>query len=150
MSFGDMSVREKSAWITLVSVVVCFGVYYGAILAGLVASTSFEAFHLGLGCILAVIAVQVGFNLVATFVNPAEARTPRDEREQLIQSRSHTVGYYTLMFGVVVVVIATHLPVHGRSKMDIIVSTVNLGVLAMVVAAVAVAIAQILMFRRGA
>ena len=30
-----MSFREKSAWITLISVIACFGVYYGAVFGGL-------------------------------------------------------------------------------------------------------------------
>ena len=30
-----MSFREKSAWITLVTVVVCFGVYFGSLVTGL-------------------------------------------------------------------------------------------------------------------
>jgi hypothetical protein len=54
------------------------------------------------------------------------------------------VGYYVMMVGMVGVVVATHIP--GLTFM----TTVYLGVLTMVVAAIVVAVAQIIMFRRGA
>lgn len=150
MSIGDMSLREKSAWITLISVVLCFGVYYSAVFGGLVGYESFAAFHLALGCILALIVLQGALSLLAARLHPKEARSPRDEREQLIQSRSHTVGYYVLMLGMAAVLISTHIPMRGRDVLEVIVSTVNLGILAMVIAGLSVSVAQIVMFRRGA
>jgi uncharacterized membrane protein YidH (DUF202 family) len=138
-----MSFREKSAWITLVSVLLTFGAYYGALATGLVHPYSIQSFHFGLSSIVALIVLQVALHVIAALLNPADARTPRDEREKLIQARSHTVGYYVMMIGMVVVVLATHIPPFNFMV------TVYLGVLTMVVAAIAVAIAQIIMFRRG-
>jgi hypothetical protein len=144
-----MSFRERTAWITLITIVVCFGVYYGAVFSGLVPTISWESFHLGLACIIALLVLQVGLNLIAALLNPKEARTPRDEREKLIQARSHTIGYYVLMFGMAAVLIQTHVPRHDFDPLPIIIDTVNYGVLTMVIAALSVAIAQIIMFRRG-
>jgi hypothetical protein len=144
-----MSFRERTAWITLISIVVCFGVYYGAIFTGLVSSHSMSAFHIGLASIIGLVLLQVVLNLIATLLNPKEARTPRDERERLIHARSHTVGYYVLMFGMAGLLVSTHVPRGDMDFIGVIVDTVNLGVLVMVIAALSVAVSQIIMFRRG-
>jgi len=139
-----MSFREKSAWITLVTVLICFGSYYGALATGLVNSHSMASFHFGMASILVLIILQVALHIIAALLNPKDARTPRDEREKMIQARSHTLGYYVMMIGMTVVVVLTH--VRGTDFM----TTVYVGVLMMVIAALVVAIAQIVMFRRGA
>jgi cytochrome b561 len=144
-----MSFRERTAWITAITIVVCFGTYYGALFTGLVDAKSWRSFHLGLGCIIALVVLQIALNLIAAVLNPKEARTPRDERERMIHARSHTVGYYVMMFGMAAVLVSTHIPLHGQSFLDVIFNTVYLGVLVMVIAALSVAIAQIIMFRRG-
>ena len=56
--------------------------------------------------------------------------------------RSHSVGYYVLM----VCVLALAIPGHtGHGAVDLM----NFALLALVVAALAVSVAQIVMFRRG-
>ncbi|HEX5008714.1 MAG TPA: hypothetical protein VFV70_16490 [Hyphomonadaceae bacterium] len=139
-----MSFREKSAWITLVSVLLTFGAYYGSLGIGLINPLSMRAFHFGVLSILALVALQIILHVVAALMNPKEARTPRDEREKMIQARSHTVGYYVMMVGMLVIVVLTHIPATN------FMTTVYFGVLTMVIAALGVAIAQIVMFRRGA
>jgi hypothetical protein len=67
----------------------------------------------------------------------------------MIHARSHVLGYHVLMFGTALVLITTHIPLHGAEAFDVIVNTVNLGVLVMAVATLSVAIAQIIMYRRG-
>jgi ABC-type Co2+ transport system permease subunit len=138
-----MSFREKSAWITLFSVLLTFGAYYGGLATGLIDPYSLHSFHFGLSSIVVLIVLQVALHIIAALMNPKDARTPRDEREKMIQARSHTFGYYVMMIGMLVVVVLTHVP--GTDFM----STVYLGVLTMVIAALSVAIAQIVMFRRG-
>lgn len=138
-----MSFREKSAWITLISVIVCFGAYYGSVLTGAVKSHSMAALHLGLGCILALLILQVGLNLIASMTTPNDGKGPRDEREKMIQARSHTIGYYTLMVATAAIFIPTHL--RGFTMVDV----VNFAFGGIVIATLAVAIAQIIMFRRG-
>lgn len=139
-----MSFREKSAWITLVSVLLCFGSYYGALGLGLIHPYGMDSFHFGMASVFGLIVLQIGLRVAAALSNPRDARTPRDEREKLIQARSHTLGYYIMLLGMLVVVVLTHIP--GTNFM----TTVYLGVLAMAVSWLAVSIAQIVMFRRGA
>ncbi len=138
-----MSFREKSAWITLVTVIGCFGIYYGAVFGGFIDRHSMTMLHLGLGCIFAMVVLQVGLTLLAALTTPKDGMGPRDEREKLIQARSHTIGYYTLMVATALLFIPTH--VHGVTMIDI----ANFAFLGIVVSAIVVAIAQIIMFRRG-
>jgi hypothetical protein len=136
-----MSFREKSAWITLVTVLVVFSAYFGALLTGHV--RGFHALFFLLICAIGLVVLQVGLNLVAAITTPKDERAPRDEREALIQWRSHTLGYYVL----VVFVLALFVPVHfGHTALDM----ANFALFAVVIATLTVAVAQIVMFRRGA
>jgi hypothetical protein len=135
-----MSFREKSAWITLITVLVVFGVYFSALLTGHV--RGFHSLFLLLVCGIGLLVLQVGLNLIAVLTTPRDGRAPKDERETLIQWRSHTLGYYVLM----VFVLALFVPVHfGHTALDM----ANFALFAVVVATVTVAVAQIVMFRRG-
>ena len=144
-----MSFREKTAWITAITIIVCFGIYYGAVFGGLVPSNTWQSFHLGLACIISLLVLQIALNVIAGLLNPRDARTPRDERDRTIHARSHVLGYYVLMFGIAAVLFSTHIPVHENFG-DLMINTVNLGVLVMVIAALSVAVSQIIMYRRGA
>ena len=138
-----MSFREKSAWITLLTVLVCFGAYFGSIVTGRVSGRGLDTLHLLLICVAGLVVLQVGLHLVAALTTPKDGRAPKDERETLIQWRSHTLGYYVLM----VLVLALFVPVHlGHTAIDM----ANFALLDVVIATLAVAVAQIVMFRRGA
>lgn len=139
-----MPFREKSAWITLISVILTFGSYYGALALGLFPPMSLASFHIGLGVIVGFVVLQIVLRLIAFAMSPKDARLPRDERERMIEARSHTIGYYVQMAGILLVVIATH--IRGSNFL----TTVYLGVASVLLAAMAVAISQIVMFRRGA
>lgn len=144
-----MSFREKTAWITLVTILVCFGAYYGAILSDLVPQTSWQAFHLGLVAIVGLAGLQVFLTLVAMRVTPRDSRSANDERELMIHARSHVIGCYVLMIGMAATLVVTHLRMPDDSPVDVIVRIANIGVAVMVLAALSVATAQIVMFRRG-
>ena len=137
-----MSFREKSAWITLISVLACFGVYFGSLAAGAVAAPSFATLHLLLACVVALVALQLALHAIAARLTPRDARAPRDEREMLIQLRAHAIGYYVLIAGVLSLAIPGHMDI---STIDLL----NFALLALVVAALVVSASQIVMFRRG-
>lgn len=135
-----MSFREKSAWITLISAVVCFGAYFGLILSGVVPARSPATVHLLVACVAAFAALQAVLYVVGA--RAGESRAPRDERERLIQARSHTLGYYLLA----ALVVSLGLPGHfGHPTSDLL----NFALADVVIAGVAVSVAQIVMFRRG-
>jgi len=138
---APMSFREKAAWIGLVSAVVCFGVYFGAIALHRISGRGPSAMHLMALCAAAYVALQGGLTFVAARATPG-AGAPPDERERLIQARSHTLGFYLLM----VLVVALGVPFHiGHPAPDLL----NFAMLDVVIAGCAVSIAQIIMYRRG-
>ena len=138
-----MSFREKSAWITLVTVLVCFGAYFGSIVTGQVSGRGLDTLHLLLICVIGLIVLQVGLHRVAAMTTPKDGRALKDERETLIQWRSQSLGYYVLM----VLALALFIPVHlGHTAIDM----ANFALLDVVIATLVVAVAQIVMFRRGA
>jgi len=138
---APMSFREKAAWIGLVSAVVCFGIYFGAIALHMISGRGHSAVHLMALCAGAYVALQGGLTFVAARATPG-AGAPPDERERLIQARSHTLGFYLLM----VLVVALGVPFHiGHPAPDLL----NFAMLDVVIAGCAVSIAQIIMYRRG-
>ena len=138
-----MSFREKSAWITLVSVLLCFGAYFGAVFTHLVGDDPRANGWLFLKCVGAFVALQIGLNLVALWTTPKDGRSPKDEREQLIQSRSHTIGYYVLVVLVLLLGVPLHLG-HPAAHELMFYALIDLVVTGLIVSA-----AQIVMFRRG-
>ncbi len=138
-----MSFREKSAWITLVTVLVCFGIYFGSIAAGLVSPRGFDTLHLLLACVVGLVLLQAVLTVVAAVTTPKDCRAPRDERETLIQLRSQSLGYSVLVMLVLALFIPGHL---GHTVIDMM----NFALLDVVLAVLTVAVAQIVMFRRGA
>lgn len=134
-----MSFRETSAWITLGTVLICFGVYFGSIVLGAV-SPGTATLHLLLICVIGLVVLQCVLHALAAALG--DPRAPRDERETLIQLRARSVGYYVLMICVLALAIPGHTG-HG------VVDLMNFALLALVVAGLAVSVAQIVMFRRG-
>jgi hypothetical protein len=138
-----MSFREISAWISLVTVAVCFGVYFGSIATGTVSPRGWDTLHLLLLCVGALVVLQIASHAAAARLAPGDAKAPRDERERLIAWRAQSLGYYVLM----VSVLALGAPAHfGHPPVDLL----NFALLDVVVAALTVSVAQIVMYRRGA
>lgn len=136
-----MSFREKSAWISALSVLLCFGIYFGVAFTHRL--SGMDNGFLLLKCVGAFVALQIGLNVAAMWTTPKDGRSPKDERERLIQARSHTIGYYML----VVLILALGIPLHlyhaaGHQLM-------GLAALDLVITGFVVAVAQIVMFRRG-
>jgi len=136
---ASMSFREKSAWITLGTVLVCFGAYFGSVFSGAV-HRGIDTLHLLLICVAGLVVLQCVLHAAAAALGDPKA--PRDERETLIQLRSHSVGYQVLMLCVLALFVPGHM---GYGVIDLL----NFALLALVVAGLAVAVAQIVMFRRG-
>src|SRR3954471_18217340 len=97
-----MSFREKSAWITFVLVLVVFIVW-------LVSVIRHELFYRhGRGnpmipvfiTLAAFIVAEVVLHVAIALMSPADARTPKDERERLIDLKATRVGFYVLAIGV--------------------------------------------------
>jgi len=138
-----MSFREKSAWITVVTVLLCFGAYFGAIAAGWVHARGLGALYLLAHSVIALVVLQLVLILIAIRTTPRDGRARHDEREAAILARSHTIGYYVLLISVVLLFVPVHF---GHPPADLL----NFVLLDVVISVLTVAVAQIVMFRRGA
>lgn len=89
-----MSFREKSAWISLMSISGIYAVYFWSI----VRSRSATSFHLAglLGTVIALVVVQVALTIAVAIFAPKEAKAPRDERDRLIDLRATRFAYAAL------------------------------------------------------
>jgi hypothetical protein len=86
-----MPFREKSAWISLLSMSGICGIYFWSVLhAGPHAGFRFGNL---LGTIIALVVVQVVLTVAVAIAAPKDARAPRDEREKLIELRATRVAY---------------------------------------------------------
>ncbi len=94
-----MSFREKSAWISLLSMSGIYGIYFWSVIHS---GRQGGGFHFGglLSTIIALVVVQVVLTVVAALFTPREAKAPRDERDKLIELRAMRVAYAGLATGI--------------------------------------------------
>ena len=90
----SMSLREKSAWISLVSIAVVGFVFFLHVPRTLTPRSGPEMFHALLICLSALIVIEVVAHAVVVIRAPLEARAPKDERERLIELRAIRVAAY--------------------------------------------------------
>jgi hypothetical protein len=77
-----MSFREKSAWISVLSMSVIYGFYFWSVMH---AGAKAGGFRFGglLETIIALVFVQVVLTVAAAIFSPRDAKAPRDERDKL-------------------------------------------------------------------
>ncbi len=94
-----MSFREKSAWISILSISVIYGFYFWSVIH---AGPKAGGFHFGglLMTVIALVVLEVVLHIAAAIFNPKEAQAPRDERDKLIELRSMRVAYSGLATGI--------------------------------------------------
>jgi len=87
-----MSFREKTAWISLVSMSVIYGSYFWSVIR-----TGSRGGHAGFGgllqTIIALVIVQVALIIAVAISAPRDAKAPADERDRLIYLRATRVAY---------------------------------------------------------
>lgn len=137
-----MSFREKTAWISLVSIAGIYGLYFWSVI---------RAGHPGgvvqfgglLETIVALVAVQVILVVAAAIFSPGEAKAPRDERDKLIELRAMRVAYSGLATAVAMACF------FGAFTPPIIFNT-NALLFILVASELLRAACQIIQYRRGA
>ena len=87
-----MSFREKTAWISFVSMLAIYGYYFWSVLHSGPPSAGDQLGGL-FGVVIALILVQVVLTVAAAVITPDEAKAPRDERERLIELRATRIAY---------------------------------------------------------
>jgi hypothetical protein len=137
-----MSFREKTAWISLLSICGIYGVYFWPIFH---AGPQASLFHFGslLATIVALVIVQVVLTVAVAIAAPKEAQAPRDEREKLIELKATRVAYAGLATSVALACF------FGAFDPPIVFNTNSL-LFILVAAEVLRSSCQIIQYRRGA
>lgn len=113
-----MSFREKSAWISFVCLLL-FGVSWW------VHALDIDMFHTShdnpmvwfFTMLAGLIALEIGLHVAIAIQSPREAKTPKDERERLIDMKASRVAFYVLLVGTFASVGTMHLPGANRFTM---------------------------------
>ena len=90
-----MSFREKSAWISLISMAGIYGPYFWSLFLSRPRVGGFQFGGLLL-TIIALVIVQTVLTIAVAISVPKEAKAPRDERERLIDLRATQLAYAAL------------------------------------------------------
>jgi len=100
----DLSFREKSLWLMLVSLVAAFGFYFATVLPGRAADVMpQQVVVFAVAIVLLVITQIVGHVLIAI----VDRRTETDERDHLIELKGTRNAAYVLATGVFLALCAT-------------------------------------------
>jgi heme/copper-type cytochrome/quinol oxidase subunit 4 len=105
-----MSFREKSAWISFVLLLLLTVAFF--VMAHVGHDLSDRA-HLFLAIMLGFVLLQVVLHLIVAAMSPKDARTPKDERERLIELRAARIGFYALVVGELIAMASFH--AHGQA-----------------------------------
>jgi hypothetical protein len=136
-----MAFREKSAWISTISVLAIYGYYFGAAIIERPEGADL-AWRLA-GAVVLLVIVQIVLNIVAAILSPTDARAPEDEREKLFVLKGMRNAHFVLSFGVVAAIGAALL---GYDRYDL----ANGLLFALVVTELTKTTTQIVLYRRGA
>jgi len=93
--------REKTAWITLVAMVIAYGAYFILINTAVLTPVSMLGLF-GAVTVLQVIAI-VAVTAVLAALSSDEARAKADERDRAVARRGASIAYFVLMVGVITV-----------------------------------------------
>ena len=137
-----MSFREKSAWVTVTSILLVSGFYFLHVPWSLTPAPSPQLVHGLAYCLIAFVLIEVIAHVVLAIRAPRDARTPKDERERLVELKATRAAAYVYVVGTFLAISSIHI---GANK-----GAIGYGVLlAFVVAEVVNYTARIVFYRRG-
>ena len=95
----DLTFEEKSNWISLLSILALYGVYFMGVLDGIeeTSMTGMAASMLGIIIYLVIVEI-VGHIAISIFHKPERT----DERDRFVTARAASWGYFVLYSGVVI------------------------------------------------
>ena len=137
-----MSFREKSAWISMLSMSGIYGVYFWSVIH---AGPKPGGVHFGglLETIIALVVLQIVLTVAVAVFTPREAKAPRDERDKLIELRAMRIAYAGLATSVALACF------FGAFDPPIVFNTNSL-LFILVTAEIMRSACQIVQYRRGA
>tara|TARA_B100000315_G_scaffold250691_1_gene283944 strand:- start:469 stop:888 length:420 start_codon:yes stop_codon:yes gene_type:complete len=99
-----MSFREKSAWISLISILLVSGFFFRHV-PSMMTAESHPALVRGLlYCVIALVVIEVVAHVVVAMRAPKDAQAPKDERERLIELKAIRSAHYVFVVGVLLAV----------------------------------------------
>jgi hypothetical protein len=137
----EMSFREKSAWISLVLILLVFGPYFwlvGQSLAGRTHVHGGTQFAL----ILLFVVLEIVVHIAVAIQSPRDAEAPTDEREDLIDLRATRMAFYVLFGGALMSIFTLHFPVNVWTLSQFVLFSI-------VIAELVKFASQIVFYRRG-
>jgi hypothetical protein len=135
-----MSFREKSAWVTLIAILLVFALF--VLHAPRLSHPGISDFHVLVACIGAFVVIETVAYLVLRLRYPEDARTPIDERERLINLKATRLASGCYVVGSFLGVMTIHHGANGPMVGYFI-------VLAFVIAEIVKYVARIMYYRRG-
>jgi hypothetical protein len=137
-----MSFREKSAWVTLIAILLVFVLYM--LHAPHLSDPGLWEVHILLACIVAFVLIEVIAYIVLRLRYSEDARTPKDERERLIDLKATRLAARVYVIGsFLAVFVGLHVAHDGRAVGSLV-------LVAFVIAEVVNYGARIYYYRRGA
>jgi hypothetical protein len=98
-----MAYREKTAWLTLICMIVAYVIYFSLVLSGHVGPRLLDiVWTFGIVASIQAIVVIIG-HIVLAVRDGAEGRARPDERDRAIARRGGSAGYYVLLVGTIMV-----------------------------------------------
>jgi len=94
-----MSFREESAWISFVSIALVFFTYFAKVVVVRAGRRSGDSFHVFLVLLVALVVLEVVLHVAIARQSPRAARTPKDERERLIDMKATRLAFPVLLVG---------------------------------------------------
>lgn len=139
-----MTFKEKSAWISFVTILLVFGWYFFNAFSLIAVGETHggRMIHLLLVAMGTFIALEVVLHIAAAVLAPKDANPTTDERERLIALKATRIAFYVLVVGALLAAATLH---HGADKFTM----ANAVLFAVVVAELTKYGSQILFFRRG-
>lgn len=137
-----MAYREKTAWLTLVSMAVAYTIYFTLIILRPTPPTLFDILWL-FGTIASIQAIVVIVGSIFLAIQAGgQARRQADERDRAIARRGATMAYYVLMAGMILVGVV--MPFTEPAP-----KIVNTALLALVIAETVHHVVILISYRRG-
>ena len=141
-----MSFREKTAWVTLSAIVAVSLMYWFHVPSLLEPHPGRWVLHAMGASLAAYVLIEVVAYIVLYLRSPQDARTPKDERERLVDLKALRIAYYVFVVGALGGMFLTlHVP--GAGSNPVAVGMVVF--LSFVVSQIVKYAARIVYYRRG-
>ena len=144
----DMSFQEKSAAISLLTILGVYGYYFYAVLLGAGPESASAMLGWMVGLVVVLVILELGFHVVVAVFTPRAEDAGLDERERLIRLKAYRVAHVLLSIRVLLVLGRILFGSYVGEEITLL-DTANQLLLAFVIAESAHYGVQVYHFRRG-